>query len=42
LNNFYELGTTYLPVFFFWVLCSELVVSFACVDFVVSAHFMLV
>jgi len=28
--------------FFFWVLCSELVVSFACVDFVVSAHFMLV
>jgi len=40
LNNFFELGTTYLQAFFFWMLCSELVLSFACVYFVVSAHFM--
>ena len=40
LNNSYELGTTYLQVFFLWMFCSELVVSFACVYFVVRGHFM--
>jgi len=25
LNNFYKLSTTYLQVFFFWMLCSELI-----------------
>jgi len=40
LNNSYELGTTYLRFFFLWMFCSELVVSFACVYFVVTGHFM--
>jgi len=40
LNNSYELGTTYLQVFFLWMFCSEFVVSFACVYFVVRGHFM--
>jgi len=40
LNNSYELGTTYLQVFLLWMLCSELVLSFACIYFVVSGHFM--
>jgi len=40
LNNLYEVGTTYLQVFLLWMLCSELVLSFACICFVVSAHFM--
>ena len=38
LNNFYELGTTYLLVLFFWILCAELVLSFACVYFVVPSR----
>jgi len=40
LNNSYELGTTYLEVFLLWMLCSELVLSFASVYFVVTGHFM--
>ena len=40
LNNSYELGTTYLRFFFLWMFCSELVVSFACVYFVVTGDFM--
>jgi len=40
LNNLYELGATYLQVFLPWMLCSEPVLSFVCVYFVVSAHFM--
>jgi len=39
LNNSYELGTTYLQDFLLWMFCSELV-SFACVYFVVTGHFM--
>jgi len=39
LNNLYELGATYLQAFLLWMLCSEPVLSFACVYFVVSAHF---
>jgi len=39
LNNSYELGATYLQVFLLWMFCSELV-SFACVYFVVTGHFM--
>ena len=40
LNNLYELGATYLKVFLLWMLCSEPVLSIACVYFVVSADFM--
>ena len=40
LNNSYELGTTYMQVFLLWILCSELVLSFACIYFVVTGHFM--
>jgi len=40
LNNLYKLGTTYLQVFLLWMLCSELFLSFACVYFVVTGHFM--
>jgi len=40
LNNLYEFGATYLQVFLPWMLCSEPVLSFACVYFVVSPHFM--
>ena len=39
LNNSYELATTYLQVFLPWMFWSELVVSFACVYFVVTGHF---
>ena len=39
-NNSYELGTIYLQVFLLWMLCSELVLSVACVYFVVTGHFM--
>jgi len=40
LNNLYELGTTYLQVFMLKMLCSELVLSFTWVYFVVIGHFM--
>jgi len=40
LNNSYELTATYLQVFLLWMFCSELVLSFACVYFVVTGHFM--
>jgi len=40
LNNSYELAATYLQVFLHWMFCSELVLSFACVCFVVAGHFM--
>ena len=39
LNNSHELATTYLQVFLLWMFCSELVLSFACVYFVVTGHF---
>jgi len=39
-NNSYELATTYLQVLLLWMFCSEVVVSFACVYFVVTGHFM--
>jgi len=39
LNNSYELATTYLQVFLLWMFCSELVLSFACIYFVVTGHF---
>ena len=39
LNNSYELATTYLQVFLLWMFCSELVVSFACIYFVVTGQF---
>ena len=39
LNNSYELAATYLQVFLLWIFCSELVLSLACVYFVVTGHF---
>ena len=41
LSSSYELATTYLQVYLLWVFCSELVLSFACVYFVITGHFSL-
>ena len=40
LSSSYELATTYLQVFLLWMFCSELVLSFACVNFVITGHFL--
>jgi len=40
LNNSYELSATYLQVFLLWMFFSQLVLSFPCVYFVVTGHFM--
>ena len=40
LSSSYELATTYLQVFLPWMFCSELVLSFACVYFVITGHFL--
>jgi len=39
LNNLYELGATCLQVFLLRMMCSEPVLSFTCVYFVLSAYF---
>ena len=38
LSSSYELATTYLQVYLLWMFCSELVLSFACVYFVITDH----
>jgi len=40
LSSSCELATTYLQVFLLWMFCSELVLSFACVYFVITGHFL--
>ena len=40
LSSSYELATTYLQVFLLWMFCSERVLSFACVYFVITGHFL--
>jgi len=40
LSSSYELATTYLQVYLLWMFCSEPVLSFACVYFVITGHFL--
>jgi len=40
LSSSYELATTYLQVVLLWMFCSKLVLSFACVYFVITGHFL--
>ena len=40
LSSSYELATAYLQVFLLWMFCSELVLSFSCVCFVITGHFL--